>query len=57
MVTLLPIWWLCHWKKNKVKWGSSLPFGPFLALGAVSYLLFFKTVVDEYLARLEILLG
>ncbi|MDR1590736.1 MAG: prepilin peptidase [Puniceicoccales bacterium] len=57
MVTLLPIWWLCNRRKNEVKFGSSLPFGPFLALGAVSYLLFFKTIIDEYFSHLEILLG
>ncbi|MDR0741091.1 MAG: prepilin peptidase, partial [Puniceicoccales bacterium] len=43
MVTLLPLWYLCNQKKNKIKFDTSLPFGPFLALGAMSYLLFFKT--------------
>jgi leader peptidase (prepilin peptidase)/N-methyltransferase len=57
MITLFPIWWLCNRKKSEIKMGSSLPFGPFLALGAVSYLLFFETMVDEYFAQIEILLS
>jgi leader peptidase (prepilin peptidase)/N-methyltransferase len=57
MVTILPLWWICNRGKNKMKFGSPLPFGPFLALGAVSYLLFFKKVIDEGFAQVEILLG
>jgi leader peptidase (prepilin peptidase)/N-methyltransferase len=57
MVTIFPLWWLYNRRKNKIKLDSSLPFGPFLALGAMSYLLFFKAVFDEYCAQIEILLS
>jgi leader peptidase (prepilin peptidase)/N-methyltransferase len=57
MVTIFPIWWLCNRQKSDIKLGSPLPFGPFLALGAVAYLLFFKVIVDEYFAQIEILLS
>jgi leader peptidase (prepilin peptidase)/N-methyltransferase len=57
MVTLLPLWWFFNRRKSEVKFGSLLPFGPFLALGAISYLLFFKVTVDEYFAQIEILLS
>jgi leader peptidase (prepilin peptidase)/N-methyltransferase len=57
MVTIFPLWWLCNRRKNKIKLGSLLPFGPFLALGAVCYLLFFRGSVDEYFSQIEILLS
>ncbi|MDR2812194.1 MAG: prepilin peptidase [Puniceicoccales bacterium] len=57
MVTLFPVWWIYNRRKSKIKFGSSLPFGPFLALGAMSYLLFFKAIADEYCAQIEILLS
>ncbi|MDR2807170.1 MAG: prepilin peptidase [Puniceicoccales bacterium] len=57
IVTLLPLWYLCNRKKSKMALGSSIPFGPFLALGAISYLLLFKHAVDEYCAQIEILLS
>ncbi|MDR1435292.1 MAG: prepilin peptidase [Puniceicoccales bacterium] len=57
MVAIFPLWWICNRRKNKMKFGTPLPFGPFLALGAVSYLLFFKKIIDESFAQVEILLS
>jgi leader peptidase (prepilin peptidase)/N-methyltransferase len=57
MVAIFPFWWICNRRKNKMKLGSPLPFGPFLALGAISYLLFFKKAIDESFAQIEILLS
>ncbi|MDR2201004.1 MAG: prepilin peptidase [Puniceicoccales bacterium] len=57
IVTILPLWWLCGGRRNRIQLGSSLPFGPFLALGAVTYLLFFQKVIDEYYGQIAILLS
>ncbi|MDR0418296.1 MAG: prepilin peptidase [Puniceicoccales bacterium] len=57
MVTLFPVWWFCNRRKGTLKFGSPLPFGPFLAFGAMNYLLFFKATFDEYCAQIEILLS
>jgi leader peptidase (prepilin peptidase)/N-methyltransferase len=57
MMIIFPIWWLRNRRKSEIKLTSLLPFGPFLALGAMSYLLFLKTIVDGYFAQIEILLS
>jgi leader peptidase (prepilin peptidase)/N-methyltransferase len=57
ILVIFPPWWFYNRRKNKVKLDSFLPFGPFLALGAICYLLFFKEIIDEYFSQIEILLG
>lgn len=54
LVTIFPIWWMCQRKKEKIKGDTALPFGPFLALGAMSYL-YFRPMIDNYFAQLEYL--
>jgi prepilin signal peptidase PulO-like enzyme (type II secretory pathway) len=56
-VVIFPLWWFYNRRKKMIKLDSFLPFGPFLALGAVCYLLFFREVVDAYFSQIEILLG
>ena len=48
--------WKNKQRGDNVQLGSVLPYGPFLALGAISYYLFFQKTVDSYFAQLEILL-
>ncbi|MDE6576251.1 MAG: prepilin peptidase [Opitutales bacterium] len=55
LVTIFPIWWWIH-RTQKIRTGSILPFGPFLSLGAMVYLLGLRPFVDEYFAQLELLL-
>ena len=57
IVVILPIWCWNNYRKQKIGKDSMLPFGPFLSLGAGAYLLYFKPMVDEYLARIAILMS
>lgn len=55
LITIFPIWWWFH-RAQKIEKDSVLPFGPFLSLGAMAYLLGFQPAVDEYFAQIELLL-
>jgi leader peptidase (prepilin peptidase)/N-methyltransferase len=58
LVTLFPIWAIhCKLNNKPLGMGCQLPFGPFLALGAISYWLFFKEAVDSSFSEMMMLLS
>jgi leader peptidase (prepilin peptidase)/N-methyltransferase len=58
LFTIFPVWIIyCRFNKKKLGIGHPLPFGPFLAVGAIAYWLFFRDMVDDNFVKLSMLLS
>ncbi|MDR0351722.1 MAG: prepilin peptidase [Puniceicoccales bacterium] len=58
LFVILPFWAMrCRSHSGRIGMGQPLPFGPFLAVGAICYWLFFREVVDDNLAKMSLLLA